>query len=179
MADFLYLASKAAEAEAESGFGFQFDLLESNVINLAILIGLLVVYGGKFIGNILSERRAKIEQEIKDAENRAQQAATALAEAQQKLAQAQAEAEKIRTAADITAKNEREAILAKGTEEISRLKQTAVQELSTEQAKVIAELKERITALALEKVEAQLKATLDGSKQEKLIERGIAQLGGI
>ena len=177
MGNFLYLAEAAVE-HSESGFGLNLDILETNLINLGILIGLLLFYGRKFIGNILSDRRAKIEQEIKDAETRAQDSAAALADAQQKLAQAQAEAEKIRKNAEETAKKAKESILSQAGQEVERIKAAASQELDSEQAKVIAELRQRIATLAIERVESQLRERLDDSAQTQLVDRFVAQLGG-
>lgn len=170
MGTFFYLANE--------GFGFNLDILDSNLINLAILIGLLVVYGGKFLGNILTERNNKIAEEIKNSEQRAQEAASALADAQQKLAQAQAEAEKIHANALNRAHELRESILAQGKTEVERLKQTAEQELSTETEKVIAQIKEQIVAKALLKAESDLKNRIDPSLQSKLVDSSVAQLGG-
>ena len=175
MGNFLYLAEAA---EHSDGFGLNLDILETNLINLGIIIGLLLFYGRKFIGNILSDRRAKIEQEIKDAETRAQDSAVALADAQQKLAQAQAEAEKIRKNAEETAKKAKETILSQAGQEVNRIKAAASQELDSEQAKVVAELRGRIATLAIERVESQLKERLDDSAQTQLVDRFVAQLGG-
>jgi F-type H+-transporting ATPase subunit b len=170
MGTFFYLANE--------GFGLNSDILETNVINLAILIGLLLFYGRKFLTQLLTERRSKIEAEIQSAEQRAQKAAGDLADAQQKLAQAQAEAEEIHKNALARAQTVKESILAQGKEEVARVQATASQEMSTETDKVIAQIKEQIVALALNKAEAELKGNLDSSVQEKLIERSIAQLGG-
>ena len=102
----------ATEASREGGFGFNFDVLETNLINLVIIIAVLFYFGRGFLGKILTERRSSIEQAILEAEKRQKDAAAALAEQQQKLTQAQAEAERIRTASEETAKKAKEAILA-------------------------------------------------------------------
>lgn len=170
MGTFFYLANE--------GFGLNLDILDTNLVNLGILIGLLLFYGRKFLTQLLTDRRSKIEAEIKQAEQRAQDAAAALAEAQQKLAQAQTEAEKIHQNALSRALEVKESILAQGKEEVARLQATASQELSTETDKVIAEIKAQIVSLALAKAETELKGNLDSSVQEKLTERSIAQLGG-
>jgi F-type H+-transporting ATPase subunit b len=174
MGTFSYLATEGTH----NGLGLNFDILETNLINLSILIGFLLVYGRKFISNILTERRLAIEEEINEAETQSQTAAAELAEAQQKLAQAQAEAVKIRSDAETRAQVLKAQILAQAGTEIERMKATAVQELDTEQAKVIAEVKQRIVLKALEKAESRLKDRLDVSAGEKLIDRCIAQLGG-
>lgn len=179
---FSFLATQAApalELESESGgFGLNFNILETNLINLAIIIGVLVYFGRSLLGKILGERRSKIEQEIREAEQRQKDAAAALADAQQKLAAAQVEAEQIRASAEENAKTAREAVLAQATRDVERLRESAAKDLDTSREKAIAELRERVAALAIQRVESQLKERLDNSAQQQLIDRSIATVGG-
>jgi len=168
----------ATEASREGGFGFNFDVLETNLINLVIIIAVLFYFGRDFLGKILTERRSGIEQAILEAEKRQKDAAAALAEQQQKLTQAQAEAERIRTAAEQTAVKAKEAILAQAAQDVERMKATAGQELEAEQERAIAQLRSAVVSLALERVESQLKTSLDDSAQNQLIDRSIALVGG-
>jgi F-type H+-transporting ATPase subunit b len=168
----------ATEVHEEGGFGLNLDIFETNLINLAILVGVLVYFGRKVLGQILSERRAKIAQAIQEAEARQKKAAATLAEQQQKLTQAQASAERIRKEAEERVKSAKDAIMAQAEKDIQRLRDTAAQDLSSEQDRVIAELRKRIAAMAMERAETQLKAQLNDSTQQTLIERSIAQLGG-
>jgi F-type H+-transporting ATPase subunit b len=174
MVTLFYLATESAEG----GFGLSSDILGSNLINLIIVIGLLVVYGGKFIGNLLEERRNKIAQEIEEAEQQAAAAAKALAEGQKNLSEAKERAKKITSDAQTTAGKAKEEILAQGQKDIERMKATAVQELDSERTKVVNELKRTIAVLALEKAEQQLKDTLTDEVQGKIISRAVEQLGG-
>lgn len=174
METFFYLATE----EVSGGFGLNLNILGTNLINLVLIITFLVVYGGKFLGNILTERRTKIEAEIKEAEALELKAAGALAEGQKSFSQAQDRAAKIKADAEVTAKRVSEEILAQGDREIERMKATAVQELDSERAKVVAELKQTIAVLALEKAEQELKDTLNEETQGKLISNAIGQLGG-
>ena len=176
MGTFLFLAE--AHSEVEGGFGFSFDILESNLINLAILGWVIFYYGRQVIANIMGERRSKIAQQIQEVEQKQKKAAEALVEQQQKLAKAQMTAEEIRATAQVNAQKAKEAILAQGEKEVERLKAMAMQDLNSEQEKAISELRQRVSALALERVESQLYEVLDDSAQQKLIERSIAQLGG-
>ncbi len=172
MGIFSYLAS------SHGGLGLNLNIFETNLINLSIILGLVVVYGSKLVGNILNDRKGRIEEEIKDAETRASIAAKALEQANQNLAQAKAKAEKIKAEAQVDATRAAEAIKAQGAKELEKLKEAAGKELDSEQAKVMAELKQRIAVLALERVESELKQRLDGSTQTRLIDHSIAQLGG-
>ena len=167
-----------AEAGAESGFGFNFDIIETNLINLGIIFVLLIVYGGKVVGNILSERRAKIEAEIKSAEARAKESKDALMVAQKNLKEAQANAVNIKSEAEANAEKAKEAILAKGQKEVERLKATAAADLSSEQDRAIAQLRSKVVEMALSRVESRMGEVLNDDKQRQLVDRSIAKLGG-
>jgi len=171
-------AEAAAEVEeAAEGFGFNFDILETNLVNLAIVIALLVYLGRTVFGSMLQARRTTIADAIADAEQRNQKAKAALAEQQNNLAQAQQEAERIKAAAEDSAKAAREAILAQAKRDVERMKESAAQDLSAEQARVIASLRQRVVSLALQKAEAQLADRLDDATRQRLIDRNIAMLG--
>lgn len=160
------------------GIGLNLDIFETNLINLAIVLSLLFVYGGKLVGNLLTERKTKIASEIQEAEQKAAQAEKALKTAQQNLAEAQAQAQKIKADAQVAAEKAKAEILANGAKEVEKLKAAAGKELDSEQAKVIAQLKQRIAVLALERVESELKNRVNDETQRKLIDNSIAQLGG-
>ena len=173
----LYLAA-VAETEHEGGFGLNLDILDTNLINLLILIGVLYFYGSKIVGNILSERREKIARQLAEIEEKKEKAAATLAEEEKKLAEAKQTATKIVKDAKANAEKVKAAILADGDKEVERLKTSAAADLSSEEARAIADLKQRVATLALEKVESQLPQMLDDSAQTTLIDRSIAQLGG-
>jgi F-type H+-transporting ATPase subunit b len=175
MGNVLFLAT---EASHEGGFGLNFDIFETNLINLVIVIGVVFYFGRGFLGKILSERRAGIEEAINDAEKRQKDAAAALAEEQQKLTQAQAEAERIRATAEENAKAAKQAILAQAAQDVERMKADAGKELDAERERAIAQLRAIVASMALERVENQLKTTLDDHAQHQLIDRSIALLGG-
>jgi F-type H+-transporting ATPase subunit b len=159
-------------------FGLNFDILEANLINLAIVIAFLVYFGSKFLGNTLSTRRASIEEAIGEAERRKEEAAAALAEQQQRLAQAKEDAQKILANAEQSAAKAREAILAQAQADVERMRATAAQDLTSQQERVIRELRQQVSAMAMERVEAELPSRLDDSLQHRLVDASIALLGG-
>lgn len=171
-------AGELSEAAEGSGIGLNLDLLDTNLINLVIIIGVLVYFGRGFLGKTLSDRRARIEAAIQDAEQRKKDAAAALADQQQKLAQAQTEAARLRAEAEERAKAARDAILAQTEEDIQRMRASADQDMASQQERVISELRQRIAALALQQAEANLKSGLNDHVQQQLIDRSIAMLGG-
>jgi F-type H+-transporting ATPase subunit b len=185
MGNFLFLVASASAAEAElveagaeGGFGLNFNLLNTNLINLVIIIGVLIYFGRKVVGKTLSLRHEQIEAAIQSAEQRQREAAAALKEQQQKLEQAQAEAERIRKSAEDSAKVARENILAQATKDIERLKEEANRDLNSERERAIAQLRQQVVAMALQNVESQLRSGVDDATQQKLIDNSIALLGG-
>lgn len=177
MENLLLLATEAAE-HGEHGWGLNLDVFDTNLINLSIIITLLVVVGRKVMGGILSERQAKIEAAITDAEQRKQSAVSSLAEQQQKLAQAKSDAVTILAEAEKRAEKSKQAILAKADSDIAKLKATADADLGSQQDKAIAELRQRVTELALADVSRQLSQGVDDATQQRLIDNSIAMLGG-
>ena len=173
----LYLAA-VADTENEGGFGLNLDILDTNLINVLILIGVLYFYGSKIVGNILQERKEKIARQLAEIEEKKQKAQATLAQEEKKLAEAKQNATKIVQDAKANAEKAKAAILADGDKEVARLKASAAADLSSEETRAIAELKQRISTLALEKVESELPQMLDDSAQKTLIDRSIAQLGG-
>jgi F-type H+-transporting ATPase subunit b len=179
MGTLILLATEAVAGHAEEGgFGLNLDILETNIINLAILVGVLVVFGRKFLTDTLSARRQSIELEIQEAEQRAKEAAAALAEAQKNLTQAQQEAERIRASATDNAQKAKDSILERASFDVQRLKDAAAADLTSEQNKAIAQLRSRVVALALEKAESELKSGIADDTQHALIDRSIALMGG-
>jgi F-type H+-transporting ATPase subunit b len=58
------------------------------------------------------------------------------------------------------------------------MREAATQDLNADQAKVINELRQRVAALAMQRVESELPSRLNDSVQQQLIDRSIAMLVG-
>ena len=170
------IAEAAVEAPEEGGFAA--SILEANLVNLLIVIGLLVYFGRGFLGKILSERRSGIEVALKDAEERRQKAAAALADEQQKLAQAQQEATRIRSAAEERSVAVKAALLADADVEVQRMREGLSQDLNAERDRAIADLRQRVSNLALQKAESELPSRMTDELQTSMINRSIAMIGG-
>lgn len=165
-------------ASEEGGFGLNFDILETNLINLVIIIGVLIYFGSNFLGKTLSDRRADIESAIKDAEARQQKAAAALAEQQKNLKQAEADAQQILAAAKENAEKAKASILAQSEKDVERLQASAQQDLDSQQERVLQELRQRVADMAMGRVEEQLPERLNDAVQTQLVDKSIALLGG-
>jgi F-type H+-transporting ATPase subunit b len=174
---FYWLATESAEAH---GFGLNTDILEANLINLAIVIGVVFYFGRGLLTKILSERRATIEADIKESETRKQTALQSQTEQEKKVAQAEAEAQRIVEDAQEGSKKAQSEILAQAILEIQRLEESASQDTTSSQERAITELRRRVVELSLKQVEQELGAKLANNTdaQRQLIDRSIALLGG-
>ncbi len=148
---------EVAGGEGKVGFGLNTNILDTNLINLVIIITVLFIFGRKVVGNTLKTRRENIETAIKNAEQRAQDAANQLQGAKQNLEQAQAEAQRIKQVAEGNAQSAKDAILAQADVDIERLREAGAADLNAELERAIAQLRQQVVAQALQKVEAQLK----------------------
>ena len=169
----------ATESEA-AGLGLNFDILETNLINLLVVIGVLVYFVGGVLKKILADRSAAIAAEIQAAEKRQADAKAMLVTEEKKLAESKEEASRILATAKKSAETAKAEILAEAEKEIARLKQSATQDTSNSQDRAVAELRKRTAELALEKVESQLQSRLSDNQQaqEALFDQSVALLGG-
>ena len=162
---------------SHGGFGLNFNLFETNIINLAIVIAGLVWFLRGFLGGILERRRSAILTDLRDAEERLSAATTALAEAQKGLAEAQQKAEQIRADGKARADAIRLDSEQRTIEEIARMKQAASSDLANEASRVSAQLRRETALQAIAKALAALPGKLDGPAQAKLIDQSIQSLG--
>lgn len=162
---------------ANEGFGFDFDLLKTNLVNLAILIPILVWFLRGFLGGILQRRREAVVQDLQDAENRLGAAAAELQKAQADLAAAQQTAQRILE----DGKARAEAIRAAGEQntvaEMARLSSDAVANAEDEARKVSKELRRRTADQAIATALEALPETLTTARQQELLDNAIHSLG--
>ena len=153
-----------------------FNPLETNLVNLAIVIGVLFWFLRGFLGGILERRRSAILQDLQDAEGRLKKASEELTTAQSVLAAAQQKAEQIRTdgqkrAAAIRAEGEKRTISA-----MAAVKQGAAADADAEASRIKDALRREAAMAAIDKVLADLPGRLDDAAQSRLIDSTIRNL---
>ncbi|WP_287130950.1 F0F1 ATP synthase subunit B [Candidatus Cyanaurora vandensis] len=170
------LAAETAEAEAEGGF-LEF-IAEKNLLNFAIIAGLLFYLGRGILTKLLNDRRQAVENEITEVETRRKQAEAALVEQKKNLAQAESEAVSIRNNALTNAKRVRTQILEQVDREILQMRQDSQRELDSDRARVVAQLRRLTLERTFQKVETDLPAMLNDEAQGRLIDQGLSLLEG-
>ena len=150
--------------------------LETNLVNLVIVISLLFWFLRGFLGGILERRRAAILQELQDAESRLKTATEDLSKAQSELAAAQQKAEKIRAdgqarAAGIRAEGEKRTISV-----MAAIKAGADADAQADAARIKDSLRREAALAAIDKALNELPGRLDDKAQAKLIDSTIKNL---
>ena len=153
-----------------------FNLLETNLVNLAIVIGVLFWFLRGFLGGILERRRSAILQELQDAEARLKTATEELTKAQSELAAAQQKAEQIKVdgqkrAAAIRAEGEKRTISV-----MASIKQGASADADAEASRIKDALRREAALAAIDKVLTDLPGRLDDEAQSRLIDSTIRNL---
>jgi F-type H+-transporting ATPase subunit b len=174
MSDFLFIA----ELSSGKGFGLNPNFLESNVINIAILLSGVVYLGRNFLTSALESRQQKVAEAIQESEERLQQANTRLIEAEKQLTESQIVIDQIKKEAESTARKVKETILAQGKLDIERLTNNGKSSIEKAEVQIKKQIQQHISNLALERVSGQLKTYLKPNLQSKLIDTNISQLGG-
>jgi len=159
------------------GFGLNLNPLDTNLINLVIVIGVLTWFLRGFLGGMLDRRRQAILADLKEAEERLTTATAAVAKAQQDLAAAQEKAQQIRADGQARAQLVRAESEKRTIEEMARLREDATADLDAEAARVTDLLRREAARQAIDKALATLPGKLDASAQQRLIDQSIHTLG--
>jgi len=72
----------------KEGITLNLDILETGLLNILALLGILIYTGKDFLGSLLEERKTAIIKSVQEAEERLNEAQKSLGEAQKKLNQA-------------------------------------------------------------------------------------------
>ena len=144
-------------------FGFNTNLLETNVLNLAVVLAVVIIYIGDALKSLLANRKQTILNNFKEADQRAAEAQERLKFAQKQLDDAKSKAQQIKEQAVVTIERERNQIVQQNQEDIKRLSIVQKETLQFEQQKAQSELAQKLVKLALHQVNEKLTKRLNAS----------------
>ena len=176
------MANVAVLAESEPGriFGLDAQLLFDILIQ-GLAVFLLFIFLSYIliepVKKILSERQAKIENDIATAAKDREEAARLKAEYDEKIKKADDEAGEILSAARKKAVKNEENIIAEAKDEASRIISRANQEAALEKNKVKDEVKKEIIGVATVMAGKFVEGAMDDEKQASLIEETLKEMG--
>ena len=161
----------------EEGIGLNPDILETGLINILALVGILIYTGKDFLGSVLEERKTTIVQNVQDAEDRLSEAQKRLTEAQKQLNQASVVISNIKSDTLITKKKMLDADALEARNDLKFRFEKAVLAFKSKERQIFFEIKEQITSLVLERTVNRVKETFAQEKPAaKLINSTIRTL---
>ena len=148
----------------------------AQVVNFLILAAILRALAYKPVAKMLKQRSDKIQADINKADADKKAAEETLAQYKSQLADAQKRAQEIVDKAEITARQEREALVAETKKEIERLKQNAQVEIQNERNRAFEQMQKEIVTLSLAAAEKVVAKNLTSKENDKLVNDFIAGL---
>ena len=175
--DFLAIASGVAQqagrltTDAEGAL-FQVNLFQVIIAaaNFVVFLAILWRFALTPISKMLSDRRARIEEGLKDAEQARKDRESAETERVAALQEARREANDILARAQKLAEESRERDLAAAREEVERVRSRATSDLEAEKQRAIAEIRAEVADLALRAAGRVVGETMTDDRQRRLVQ---------
>jgi F-type H+-transporting ATPase subunit b len=140
-----------------SGISLNLDILESGIVNIILLIGIIVYVGGSFIISFLETRQTDIITSIQDAEERLNEAQKRLTEAEKQAKQAKIIIVNTKDETIRTKKFLLNASFIQSKEDLANSFNRASDNVSTKEKQIFLEIKSEIIKLVVERVVARTK----------------------
>jgi F-type H+-transporting ATPase subunit b len=159
------------EAGGEATALFQVNLfwVIVSALNFIVFFVLIWTFAFKPVSKMLEDRRERIEQGLKDAEQARRDRENAEAERVATLAEARKEANDILARAQKVAQETRDADLAATREELERIRERAANDIEAEKQRAIAELRGEVADLALAAAGRVLGESMTDDRQRRLV----------
>lgn len=142
-------------------FGFNTNILETNVLNLAVVLAIVITFVGDALRGLLANRKEIILNNFREADQRASEAQERLNKARLQLEQAKTKAQQITEQALVTIEQEKKQFVRQTQEDIQRLAILQQETLKFEQQKAQNELAQKLVKLALHQVREKLAQRLN------------------
>lgn len=164
---------------ANEGIGLNTDILETGLINILALLGILIYTGRDFLGSLLEERRTTIVNGVQDAEDRLSEAQKRLAEAQKQLNQATIVISEIKNETVTTKKVLLESDAFQAKKDLTVRFDRALASFRSKERQIFVEIKQQIISLVLQRTVSRIQETFKSQERSSaLINETIDKLKG-
>jgi len=160
-----------AEGEAAEAL-FQVNLFQVIIAaaNFLLFLAIIWTFAFKPVSKMLDDRKSRIEQGLKDAEQARRDRESAEAERVATVAEARRESNEILARAQRVAQETRDADIAATKQELERLRERAAAEIEAEKTRAITELRAEVADLALQAASRVVGETLTSDRERRLVE---------
>ncbi len=179
--DFLAVATAAGHEVARLAAEGEGPLFQINLfwviisaVNFVIFFVLIWTFALKPVSAMLADRKTRIEQGLKDAEQARIDRDSAEQERVTTLAEARREANDILARAQKVAQETRDADIAATREELERMRVRAAAEIDSEKQRAIADLRSEVADLALAAAGRVVGESMNDERQRRLVQEFLA-----
>ena len=169
-------AALAAEPGESAGLTINLFWIVVSALNFLVFFFLVYRIALVPVRGMLDERRARIEQGLKDADAARREREAAADQRQAVLAEARREAGEIVARAQRMADEAREQGVADTQSEIDRLKTRAAADIDAERQRAMADVRGQVADLALVAAGKVIGETMDGDREHRLVNEFLSQL---
>ena len=182
--DFLAVATGAGRdvvqlAAEEGGALFQINLfwVIVSAVNFLVFFAIVWTFAFKPVSGMLADRKSRIEQGLKDAEQARRDRESGESERVATLGEARREANDILARAQKVAQETRDADIAATRDELDRMRVRATAEIEAEKVRAIADVRAEVADLALLAAGKVVGETMSDERQRRLVEEFLRTSG--
>ncbi len=143
------------------GIGLNLDILETGLLNILALVGILVYVGRDFIGSLLEERKTTIVKGVQDAEDRLNEATKRLSEAEKQLNQANIVISEIKSETIATKKILLESDAFEAKKDLKIRFERALASFQSKERQIFLDIKQQIISLVLKRTVVRAQETFE------------------
>lgn len=137
-------------------FGFNTNILETNVLNLGVVVAIVIIYVGDALRGLLENRKQTILNNFREAEQRTAEAREKLSQATLYFDQVKVKTQQIFKQTGIAIDQEQKQLAKLAQEDIARLKILQQETVNFSQQKIQTEIAQKLVSLAFERVREKL-----------------------
>nr|ANS11005.1 ATP synthase CF0 B subunit [Euphronia guianensis] len=165
-------------ASAES-FGFNTDILATNLINLSVVIGVLIFFGKGVLSDLLDNRKQRILNTIRNSEDLRGGAIEQLEKARARLQKVEIEADEYRVNGYSDIERRKLNLINSTYEDLEQSENSQNETIYFEQQRAINDVQERVLQQVLEGALGILNSCLTNELHLRIISANIGMLGAM
>nr|YP_010291523.1 ATP synthase CF0 subunit I [Rapatea paludosa]ULQ67529.1 ATP synthase CF0 subunit I [Rapatea paludosa] len=160
-------------------FGFNTDILATNLINLSVVIGVLIFFGKGVLNDLLDNRKQRILSTIRNSEELRRGAIEQLEKARARLQKVELEANEYRMNGYYEIEREKENLIKATCDSLERLENYKNEILFFEQQRAMNQVRQRVFQQALQGALGTLNSCLNTELHFRTIRANIGILGAM
>jgi F-type H+-transporting ATPase subunit b len=168
-------AQQIARLAAEATFQVNIFQIVIAAANFLVFLVIIWTFAFKPVTAMLNDRKARIEQGLKDAEQARHDRESAEAERVATLGEARREANDILARAQKVAQETRDADITATKDELERLRTRAAAEIEAEKIRAIADVRAEVADLALRAAGKVVGETMTDARERRLVEEFLSE----